>query len=466
MTLRIYFWFALTLPAFCSSSETRELSYLAEGKRESVRLYGNINKYAYWFVDLLVGTPPQRTSVIIDTGSAVCAFSCDTCAHCGTHMDSVFNFSNSSTASWASCDHCPSGSCVKGHCAYSISYVEGSAISGYWFSDFVRLGGSGEGNIPVNSSLGCHTLETKLFYTQSVNGILGLAPSPLSGNVFPTILASLFTDNRINKSIFSICLAPEGGELVVGGYESAFHRENQMSWIPMRSDTFYSVSLTRMRVGNKVIPASSNTFTIIDSGTTLVYLAGNLFRSLAEHINGYILSSSVHKHGDRCFATTDRSLFPMIFFEFNGISLPWTPQDYLFIATSSSPSPSSLLCFAFQASSDNTGGTTILGASFFVNKNMVFDIKNSRLGIAPAECPSYTQRLEGADGPLEILPISTNSSKSDNSLTIISEGGNPSFASVHFILWPLLILVSISGYIYWRQRPGTVLLQTNVIELT
>jgi len=42
---------------------------------ESARLYGNINEYAYYFVDLLVGTPPQRVSVILDTGQWHLCFS-------------------------------------------------------------------------------------------------------------------------------------------------------------------------------------------------------------------------------------------------------------------------------------------------------------------------------------------------------------------------------------------------------
>ena len=37
------------------------------------RLYGNVHEYAYYFVDILIGNPiPQRTSLIVDTGSTVC----------------------------------------------------------------------------------------------------------------------------------------------------------------------------------------------------------------------------------------------------------------------------------------------------------------------------------------------------------------------------------------------------------
>eukprot|EP00913_Durusdinium_trenchii_P014516 g13617.t1 len=56
-------------------------------KVEHARLYGNVDHYAYYFVDLVVGTPPQRVSVILDTGSGVAAYPCANCGHCGPHID-------------------------------------------------------------------------------------------------------------------------------------------------------------------------------------------------------------------------------------------------------------------------------------------------------------------------------------------------------------------------------------------
>merc|ERR1719346_392320 len=71
---------------------------------ESARLYGNINQYAYYFTDLLVGAPdPQRVSVIVDTGSSLCGFPCEGCSHCGQHIDPPFNIKNSESAEWIHC---------------------------------------------------------------------------------------------------------------------------------------------------------------------------------------------------------------------------------------------------------------------------------------------------------------------------------------------------------------------------
>ena len=456
-TLKIVFLLALFSTTFSSLMEPRSLSYSSEAKRESVRLYGNINTFAYWFVDLLVGTPPQRTSAIIDTGSTVSAFACDICKECGTHLDAAFKFLASSTATWTSCSpECPSGSCRDDRCSYSISYVEGSSLAGYWFTDVVRLGDQAEGNIPVNSSLGCHTSETKLFYTQSVNGILGLGPSKVGS--FPNILSSLFGDARINKALFSVCLSSEGGEMVVGGYDAAFHAGNQMWWIPLTIDSFYSVPLTRMRVGNSNIGSVFGR-TIMDSGTTLSYFPGSIYRALAEQVEAY--GRHYLKQGTRCYTTNQRSIFPTIFLEFNdAISIAWTPEEYLFNFDKDT------VCLGFQ----EVGRTeTVLGASFFINKNIVFDTHSARLGIAPAACPSHSGRPgESPTAALahanSSLPVKQTNSSSVMAGSSFSDSDSESdFPSAAFFVWPLLIVGSVSFYIYWRRKVSSA--PPAVIEL-
>ncbi|CAE8693642.1 unnamed protein product, partial [Polarella glacialis] len=59
---------------------------------DEVRLYGDIHSYLVYHLDILVGTPGQTQSVIIDTGSSLAAFPCVSCgASCGTHIDPPFD---------------------------------------------------------------------------------------------------------------------------------------------------------------------------------------------------------------------------------------------------------------------------------------------------------------------------------------------------------------------------------------
>ena len=115
-----------------------------------------------------VGTPPQRQTVIIDTGSSVTAFPCTGCADCGSktdaepyHVDEEYDVSSSSTYERTSCrrrdpavpsdkgEPCPLGSCSPtGHdggggdtCHLAVSYAEGSTWTAVEGSDVVYPSG-------------------------------------------------------------------------------------------------------------------------------------------------------------------------------------------------------------------------------------------------------------------------------------------------------------------------------------
>ncbi|CAE7476100.1 Pepsin-3 [Symbiodinium sp. CCMP2592] len=88
-------------------------------------------------------------------------------------------------------------------------------------------------NHPVEASLGCHLDERKLFYTQKVNGIFGLAPHGITGR--SNVLKDLFKDKaHVNTAVFAICLAEWGGELSVGGYDTRYAELGaRMQWLPL-----------------------------------------------------------------------------------------------------------------------------------------------------------------------------------------------------------------------------------------
>jgi hypothetical protein len=361
-----------------TSSEKRQLTFQELEKIESARLYGNIHEYAYWFVDLLVGSPPQRASVIVDTGSTICGFVCTVCKKCGKHIDSAFDIGLSSTATWSKCSNdCPSGSCLDGKCSYSVAYTEGSSVAGLWFTDYAHLGDLSERNLPVLSHLGCHTSETKLFYSQSANGILGIAPR--KAGVFPTILGSLFSDPRINKNVFSLCLSEEGGELTVGGFNNSY-LASPLAWYDMQADRFYRIQIQRIRIGSSVVSSPIGN-SIVDSGTTLVYFPPSVFKSLAFHIETIL--KGVKKTNSRCWKTADRSLFPVLSFDIVGGSKPvdWHPDSYVYSSNGD-------LCVGFD---QGTSHETVLGASWMIGKSVVFDLEG-KLGIGNSNCPSYSTR--------------------------------------------------------------------------
>eukprot|EP00931_Biecheleriopsis_adriatica_P055316 TRINITY_DN32673_c0_g1_i1.p1 TRINITY_DN32673_c0_g1~~TRINITY_DN32673_c0_g1_i1.p1 ORF type:complete len:545 (+),score=94.75 TRINITY_DN32673_c0_g1_i1:29-1636(+) len=355
---------------------------------ESARLYGNIDKYAYWYVDLLVGTPPQRVSVILDTGSTTFAFPCVSCGHCGKHLDPLFDFGKSSTARWAACDKDCRSTCRNDICSYYQGYTEGSSISGSYFDDFAMLGDALEHNPPVKTRMGCHSNENKLFYTQTANGILGVAPVHRGS----TLLDRLFRDtSHVHGRVLSICLAEWGGRLKVGGYNSSY-AAGDLQWIPLtqRGHT-YSIQLANMQVDGKVIDFLGGRARegLVDTGTTYTYMASKQYHALRSSIESYCASHNCGAtlRGTCWQVAAGLQNFPSVEVSFEKAegSFKWEPNAYLY-----RKGTSSRWCYSFE--NDGTNAATTLGASWMLHKNMVFDLEAERLGFVEATCPESKAR--------------------------------------------------------------------------
>lgn len=366
---------------------------------EHCRIYGNIDDYAYYFIDLLVGEPVQRVSVIVDTGSGITGFPCRSCPHCGNHIDPNFDFQQSTTAQWLDCGNTCRSSCTSGHCAYQQGYTEGSSINGYYFRDWVRLGDALQKNPPVMAEMGCHQEENKLFYTQKANGIMGIRP-PKPGSA--TILEQLFADKEhVDTQVFSLCLAENGGSMVAGGFDPSYNT-GEMKYFPMdTASSYYGVPLRRMVING--VEVTGLRTAIVDSGTTYTYMGSGPYNALKNGIEAFCASNSncgATPSGQCWTASNGLGGFPSVEVWFNDVQTTWTAPAYLYRR-----SGSDTWCYSFQ--DDGSGATTVLGASWMMHQQVAFDLRDFRIGVAQANCPEYTQRPVWVANPDLTVPTAS-----------------------------------------------------------
>lgn len=405
---------------------------------ESARIYGNVDKYAYYFLDLLVGSPPQRVSVIVDTGSSLSAFPCASCPHCGTHLDPAYDFAKSSTASWVGCGRSCQSKCKSGHCGYHQGYTEGSSISGYWFNDWVRIGDSLQKNPAIMGRMGCHQNENNLFYTQKANGIMGIGPKK-SG----TLLQELFKDvAHVNQRVFSMCLAEWGGRISVGGFNASYHR-GDVKWVRMSTgSSYYGVSLTSMSVDGHVVSTSFGS-TIIDSGTTYVYMGSAPYNALRGAIESYCAKNSRcgAERQKTCYTISDGVLdrFPTVTVSFGSVSTRWGPRGYLY-----RKGQTKKWCYAFE--NDGNGAGTVLGATWMQHHDVIFDLVNNNVGIADAACPEYRQRPDHHADADMTLPLGSNGTVRLGRASRLRSKEAPLGAAIFAVL-----LGGLCGFIVWHR---------------
>ncbi|XP_019436309.1 PREDICTED: aspartic proteinase-like protein 2 [Lupinus angustifolius] len=367
---------------------------------------GTFNPYevGLYFTKVLLGTPPVEFYVQIDTGSDVLWVSCNSCNGCpqtsGLKIQlNFFDPRSSSTSSVISCSDqkCYSGvqssdaSCSSDNsqCSYNFQYGDGSGTSGYYVSDYMHFNTLFDGSVSTNSSavvFGCSNQQTGDLTKsdRAVDGIFGFGQQDMS-------VISQLSSKGIAPRVFSHCLKGNnsgGGILVLGEIV-----EPNIVYTPLvPSQPHYNINLQSISVNGKTLQIDSSVFatsnnrgTIIDSGTTLAYLAEEAYDPFVNAITAAIPESvsTVASQGNQCYLTTSsvNNVFPQVNLHFDGgASMVLGPRDYLIQQSSTAP----IWCIGFQKIQGQ--GVTILGDLVLKDKIFVYDLAGQRIGWANYDC--------------------------------------------------------------------------------
>jgi hypothetical protein len=300
--------------------------------------------YGTHYADLWCGTPPQRQTVIVDTGSGVTAFPSSGCKGCGVpdyHIDKLFIEADSESFEKLTCDQCLKGHCSSSECKISMSYQEGSQWSAYEGMDECYVGGLHEKAVENENTVipafndvnpetaaafrfplkfGCQTHLTGLFKTQLADGIMGM------DNAATSFWSQMFSAHKVSVQQFSLCFSrpptsdrkgTEAGAMTMGGYDTRLHDKSELVYATTdhSSSGFYSVHVRKMylRAGGGGDSASSTDDSldlvqmdisekdlnrgqvILDSGTTDTYFTRRIATEFSDAFKELTGKKYTHK---------------------------------------------------------------------------------------------------------------------------------------------------------------------------
>ncbi|CAO2813227.1 unnamed protein product [Amaranthus hypochondriacus] len=370
---------------------------------------GTFNPYrvGLYYTKVELGTPAQEFNVQIDTGSDVLWIGCTGCSGCPETtglQDIQLNAFKPRSSSSASVIRCNDKRCNMGaqysdaicdnsnNCAYQFQYGDGSGTQGYYISDLLHLetivGDTRSSNNSAKVIFGCSVAQTgDLTKTdRAVDGIFGFGQQAMS-------IVTQLSSQGIAPAAFSHCLRGDdngGGILVLGSIvEPGIVYTSMVPSMPHYNLNLESISVNgrKLPIDSSVFTTSSNSGTIIDSGTTLAYLSEEAYNPFVNAISAAV-SQSVRpllSRGNSCYLITSsvNEVFPQVSLNFaGGASMILRPQDYLLEQNSIAGAP--VWCMGFQKMEGQ--GMTILGDLVLKDKVVVYDLANQRIGWVNYDC--------------------------------------------------------------------------------
>lgn len=323
---------------------------------------------AQYYGPIQLGTPPQDFKVVFDTGSSnlwvpsvKCGFSDVACK-----IHNKYDSSKSSTY-------------VANGSSFAIQYGTGS-LTGFLSTDTLTIGG-----LQVQSQTFAEaTAEPGMtFVAAKMDGILGMGFDTISVDSVPTPWDNILSQGLVQQNMYSFWLnrtvgspGPQGGELVLGGYDPA-HFSGPISYVPLTRDGYWQFDMDGVSVKGITL-CSGGCKAIADTGTSL--LAGPT--ADIKRINMAIGATPAVK-GEYIVNCAKINSMPNVEFTIAGKQYVLTPQQYV-LQIAAQGQVECLSGFFGMDVPAPAGPLWILGDVFLGAYTTILDMGGNRLGFGPA----------------------------------------------------------------------------------
>ncbi|KAL3731505.1 hypothetical protein ACJRO7_028394 [Eucalyptus globulus] len=380
-----------------------------------------------YLVALHLGTPPQRLLLVADTGSDLVWARCSACRGAGCSRRAPGSAFLARRSSSFRPHHCYSASCrlvprpsppprcnrtrLHSACRYEYTYSDGSLSSGFFARETVSLHTTSAKTKAAAARLkglafGCGFRVSGPSVTGSSfngsQGVMGLGRGPIS---FASQLGRRFGSNKFSYCLKDYTLLPSPTSyLIIGDRPSADNAAaaSPLAFTPLLANplapSFYYVGIKRVSVDGERLPIDPSVWslddlgnggTILDSGTTLTFLAEPGYRPLLAAMRrrvGLPAAAAAAPGFDLCVNVTGagrRPRLPRLSFEMEGGAVLAPPAGNYFIDVAKG-----VRCLAVRpaGAAAEGGGFSVIGNVMQQGFLWEFDVDRSRLGFSRRGC--------------------------------------------------------------------------------
>jgi len=319
---------------------------------------------AQYFGEITIGTPPQKFTVVFDTGSSNLWVPSSKCnwKNLACLLHHKYNGEKSSTYRENGTD-------------FSIAYGSGS-LSGFCSSDKVTVAGLDSDHQIFAEAVNEPGIA---FVAAKFDGILGMGYPQIAVNKITPVFNQMWQQKRLDKNQFSFFLnrdaeAAEGGELVLGGVDESKYTGN-FTYHNVTRQGYWQIKMDSLVVGT-THACAGGCHAIVDSGTSL--LAGP--SEEIKRINNAIGATPII-NGESMVDCNSLKSMPDVEIVLTGKKYTLKPDDYVLKVSQAGQE----LCISGFLGLDvppPMGPLWILGDVFMGKYYTTFDFAHNRVGFA------------------------------------------------------------------------------------
>lgn len=395
----------------------------------TIKIYDQGGKVGGYSLNVYIGTPPQKQNVIIDTGSDDLIVYCNQCKECGTHKNSKFNQTLSSSIKDVessqtflnfTCRNEPMNSNKK--CQFQVSYAQdpNQFLEGEYKIDKIQVGlmgdsiqKKGEKQKVFESTdfmFGCAQSAPSQFVKQSTDGIMGIRSPSNQEDRIPSLQDVLDQSNQTSLNQFSICFGDVGGYMTFGGFNSDKHTKGKEVQSFKYKDSQYAsyiIKIVGLSIGeigetNLIEEANQKKNYVLDSGTTLTYLPSDTYLSFLKNLDDYcdkgkdkcMKQQEIFYGKNRCtgfsgsYSNAKKILdsYPSIFLKLGskGVPIEIKSSSYIGMITGNQRYDYAF-CFMIQGSDNDI---LFFGNTFMKGYDILFKNHENVISFAESKCSS------------------------------------------------------------------------------